>query len=459
METLADALADRASGIALRELSDSALSKLGTCLLDFLAACADGAPTTLGRQAADTALATGGAGGCSILGTRFTTSSAEAAFASAVLGGCTAQMDTFAESASHPGVTIFPALFALAESRGDVTGAQFALSALAGYEVMGRLGRLLFQDASRFAARPTGVLGPIAAAAATARLRCLSADETSHAISIAANTSSGLMEWTKAGTTEFVFHSGFASRSGLTASEMAARGVVAARTTLDGEFGLRSLFATAGAAAAPSAPGEPLQIFDVVHKPAPACVFVQSPCQAAISITARRVFTIDDVKKVTIYVHPTASGYPGCDNAAVPRSPQEARMSIQFSVAAVLASRAIQAGNWLDPPRSAACALLSRCRLRPIEEASVAAHAGPRSCVVEVELASGELVREVRDDIRASTLEEMAARFGRSWQPALGSSRGARITGWARDLRGLRSVNELTGMLRSAAPDFHAAVG
>ncbi len=184
-----------------------------------------------------------------------------------------------------------PALLALSE-QADVPGSRLLSALVVGYEVMCRLGATLITPDVATMFRPTGLIGPVAAAAACAHLLSLDSSATRDALSIAANAAGGLNEWARSGTPEHILHSAVAARAGVESALLARHGLTATGTVFDGEAGLLSAFdARQRAHHLTDRLGSRFAIRDVVHKPAPACIYVQGAsqlaqeiCGAAISI-------------------------------------------------------------------------------------------------------------------------------------------------------------------------------
>jgi 2-methylcitrate dehydratase PrpD len=186
---------------------------------------------------------------------------------------------------------VVPALLALSE-QADVPGSRLLSALVVGYEVMCRLGATLITPDVATMFRPTGLIGPVAAAAACAHLLSLDSSATRDALSIAANAAGGLNEWARSGTPEHILHSAVAARAGVESALLARHGLTATGTVFDGEAGLLSAFdARQRAHHLTDRLGSRFAIRDVVHKPAPACIYVQGAsqlaqeiCGAAISI-------------------------------------------------------------------------------------------------------------------------------------------------------------------------------
>ncbi|HSV00166.1 MAG TPA: MmgE/PrpD family protein, partial [Roseiarcus sp.] len=166
------------------DMSSAAREKLKVCLLDFFACAFEAHGLPWARQAQ--ALATAGAGPCSIVGTSVKAPASDAVFANSVAGHGLVREDMHTGSVSHLGIVVLPPLLALAQER-RVDGRSFAAAAIVGYEVGGRIGRAIVTPEFARTFRPTGFCGPLAAAAACSKLLGLDEKATASALSLAAN--------------------------------------------------------------------------------------------------------------------------------------------------------------------------------------------------------------------------------------------------------------------------------
>ena len=162
-------------------------------------------------------------GGAAIVGSPGSFTCGDAAFANAVMGHGLVREDMHSGSISHLGIVVLPALLALAQVR-RVSGRDFICAAVAGYEVGGQVGRAVMDAEIARIHRPTGITGPVAAAAAGARLFGLSIEQATSAIALGANTTVGFNQWAHTGGSEMFFHAGFAARNAVTAVRLAAIG-------------------------------------------------------------------------------------------------------------------------------------------------------------------------------------------------------------------------------------------
>src|ERR1700735_3400416 len=270
-----------ASAIAAKRDSDisaAAREKLKICLLDFLACAFEPPPLPWAGRAQ--ALATAGAGPCSIVGTNISAPAIDAVFANSVAGHGLVREDMHTGSVSHLGIVVLPPLLALAEQR-RVDGRSFTAAAIVGYEVGGRIGRALVTPEFARTFRPTGFTGPLAAAAACSRLLGLDEAATASALSLAANFVGGQNQWPPTGADEMFFEAGVASRNGWTATQLAALGAYGSEKALDGEAGLLPAYRPDRRAAGIRVFGREAGITSVFFQPVPVCNFAQPPCLAA----------------------------------------------------------------------------------------------------------------------------------------------------------------------------------
>ena len=94
------------------------------------------------------------------------------------------------------------------------------------------------------------------------------------------------------------FHVGFAARNAVTSVELAELGAYTSETALDGKAGL---FAALGRLGRESQVtmfhGAQPEIMAVYHKPAPACNYAQTACQAALALAAQDGVRSSDIQK------------------------------------------------------------------------------------------------------------------------------------------------------------------
>ncbi|MFN2644111.1 MAG: MmgE/PrpD family protein [Burkholderiales bacterium] len=429
-------------GTSVEQLGDEVVEKAKTCLADMIGIAAQASDLPASRHAVAFAIAMGG-NQATIVGSRQRASIADAAFANAVMAHGLVQEDMHTASVSHIGIVVWPTLLALAEYT-RASGEDFVAAGVAGYQVMARLGRALMTKEVASAFRPTGLVGAIGGAAGGARLLGLSEDETTSALALAANTAAGLNQWPLQGSDDMFFHPGNAARNAVTSVLLAKAGARAAESCLN------ALLPAYGGPPRDSLPLEGgWEVLEVYHKPAPACNYAQTPAQAALAALQKSPLRVADIEHVVVKTFPEAIAYPGCHQAGPFRTLLQAKMSIQFVVAATLAAGRLDDAALREfSEASDAARLARRVRLESDLEFA-AAYPQRQGAEVIVTLKTVE-----RRSARLPALQPLDARgvqqrFVTSVSRLLGE---ARATDLAREIDALPALRDAARISRLLAP-------
>lgn len=132
----------------------------------------------------------------------------------------------------HPSVTIFSALFAIAEPTDQIEDLLWAY--IQGVEVAGQFGRLLNPHHAVSGWHSTATIGSIASAAAISVFKRLSVENTVAILSVAASQTAGMLF--QAGTDNKPLHAGLAARNAVTAYQIVQAGL----TTSEDPFNNRN---------------------------------------------------------------------------------------------------------------------------------------------------------------------------------------------------------------------------
>jgi len=447
-EPLAARMARAVVGTAADGLTPSVIAKVKLCLTDLIGCAFESRELPWSRQAVQLAVALdANAAGATIIGAQGTTTWGDAAFANAVMGHGLVREDMHSGSISHLGIVVLPTLLALAQYR-RVSGRDFIAAALAGYEVGGQVGRALMDAEIARIHRPTGVTGPIAAAAAGARLLGLDVERTTNAIALGANTTAGFNQWAHTGGSEMFFHAGFAARNAITAVRLAESGAFASPSALDGEAGLFAALRKRSAASRVELfRGDP-EILSVYHKPVPACNFAQTASQAALGIGREARMVPDRIVAITVRVPRAGALYPGCDSTGPFAHVLQAKMSIQYNVAAALVEGGVSEKNF---------ALLNDARLHrliglmtlEVDDEMTRVYPGKQGGEVEIREAGGEVHRLRLDDVVNATATEVKGRFRASVEAAVGAMQARQIEDAIERLDASDDVGQLSALLQA----------
>jgi len=410
-----------------RDVAPEVVAKAKLCVLDLLSSAFSSRDLPWAAQAA--ALARGNSGGVAngagIIGTHDVVSIQDAAFANGVLGHGLVRDDMHVGSVSHLGTVLVPTLLALAEST-RASGKDFLTALVAGYEVGGKIGRMVMDSDVTKIFRPTGVTGPIAAAAAGSKLLGADADQTVTALALGANAAAGYNEWAATGGSEMWFHTGLAARSGVTAVQLALEGPYVSRTAIDGEAGLLAAFHRDLAPPIPELFADGPEILSVFFKPVPACNFAQSAAQAALTIAQRRKLRANDVERVAVRVTKAAALYPGCDVSGPFEHVLQAKMSIHYNVAAALRYGNYDERNYVPQQNADVLTIATRTRLE-VDDELTKAFPAKQGAEVIVYTRAGDELRERVEDVVPTDEPGVRARFAAAASAALGSAAAANL--------------------------------
>ena len=252
-----------------------------------------------------------------------------AVFANAVAVAVRNQCDSY-HMLTHPGVLIVPAGLAVAEGEGR-SGRDLLTALVAGYEVQCRCARDFIPSTPARGFRASPVYGILGCAAATAKLLELSAEQTTHAIALAASFASGLIEGQRTGSRDSHFAEAQAARNGVWAATLAAQGFEGPATALEGEGGFYNAFTgnnrgelsyaftgplKAGLEDIVAGLGEQWEVLDVKFKIYPTPGFNQPVVWLASDMVVDHALVADEIQAATLEMNYLETLYPS------PRFPQ-----------------------------------------------------------------------------------------------------------------------------------------
>lgn len=299
------------------------------------------------------------------------------------------QDDTQLSALTHLGSTTLPALLALGDREG-ADGRAFLTAMIAGYESASAIAVDHAALSTDRGFRATSIYGPFAAAAATSRLLGLSTGQTASALGLAAAFGGGTNQTWIAGTQEWQYQVGAASRNGLVAALLAARGVTGAPDALEGAAGHYRTFAGAvdGADTVGTQLGEVWHTLAVTYKPFPICAINQVPVTVMIDLATRHDLREDEVDAVTVALSPTEAAYPGTDAQGPFSDVGASLMSAPYCLAVALRKVGVALDDLRDFDDPALMSLVRRIRV--IADGSLPAS----SCRITVRTSGGEMTGE-----------------------------------------------------------------
>jgi 2-methylcitrate dehydratase PrpD len=441
---LAVRMAHALDACSWQSLTPEVVAKAKLCLYDLFSSALGAADLPWSQQAAAVARANSGGAkhGAGIIGTADVVSVQDAAFANGVIGHQLVRDDMHVGSVSHLGTVLVPALLALAATK-QVSGKDFLTALVAGYEVGGKLGRMILDVEVSKIFRPTGITGPAAAAAAGAKLLGLNPEQTATALALGVNSAAGYNEWAATGGSEMFFHTGLAARSAVTAVQLAAEGAYASRTAIDGEAGILAAFHKSLQPTVPELFADRPEILAVFFKPVPACNFAQSPAQAALAIARRKKLRAADIERVTVHVTRAAALYPGCNVSGPFEHILQAKMSIHYNVAAALVHGDFAERNYVPQQNSDVLKVATLVRL-DVDADLTKAFPGKQGAGVTVQTRAGDVLEERVDDVVPTEATGVRERFVAAAAERLGQKRAKELDRVIATLETVTDAGELT---------------
>ena len=240
----------------------------------------------------------------------------------------------------HPSAVLLPAILAQGEASGS-SGAEILTAYIAGYEVWAELLACEPTPLHRKGWHPTAVLGPVAAAAACAKLLGLDAERTATALAIAASMAAGVVA--NFGTMTKSFQVGRAAQSGVIAARLAQAGLTASLDALEHPAGLLAALSPEGKVAFDRPFGSAAKEWHIVGrglniKRYPICYATHRSIDAALDLVERHDLSPKEVER--IHVSTGKTQLLMLRNSR-PQTELEAKFSMQFAMAAALCARRV----------------------------------------------------------------------------------------------------------------------
>jgi 2-methylcitrate dehydratase PrpD len=240
----------------------------------------------------------------------------------------------------HPSVVLAPAILAEGWCL-DASGTEAIAAYAAGYEVWAALLELEPGALHEKGFHPTAIWGPLAAAAACARLNRLGPEQTRNAIAVAASLAGGLVA--NFGTMTKSLHAGRAAQAGVIAARLAKAGFTGAPDLLEHRTGFMMAHSPSGK---PDI-GRPeldlgktwrLERHGVNVKRYPMCYATHRAIDGLLDLIATHGLTPADVGEVRVTIGDTQALI--LRNHA-PRTGLEAKFSMEFAIASALLARRV----------------------------------------------------------------------------------------------------------------------
>ena len=321
--------------------------------------------------------------------------------------------DTHMPTVIHPTAPVAPPLFAIAEGT-RVSGAALIEAFVLGVEVACRAGNSVSPGHYARGWHITATCGVIGAAAACARLMGLSAEQTAHAIGIAASQAAGLVEHLPTGAKNIQV--GNSARNGLLAALFAQRGYTAAPQALEGARGwARASGDTPDMEVLLGDLGQTWELTKNAYKAYPCGIVLAPVIDACLDLCNNHNLIADDIEQVTVRGNSLLLARADRPHVTDGRI---AKLSIQHSAAIAFVRGAAGVKEYAAIDVPAVVAFRSKVTAQaddaiPIEEAIVTIRSkSGRTLTAHVKRARGSLERPLSDAEIETKARELAVLGG-----------------------------------------------
>lgn len=326
------------------DLSDKLIWQLKTFLLDWLGSAFAGLPQTPTQIMISLADEMKGSEEATIIPTRRRHSPLVAALVNGASSHVVEMDDLHRQSVFHPGASILPAVFAVAEKE-HVSGRDLILGILAGYETGIRAALAAGKSHYRYW-HTTATCGTFGAAAGAAKILHLKYEPFAWALGSAGTMSSGLWEFLTEGAMSKHLHTGKSSMNGLLAALLAQKGFTGSSRIFEGEKGfLRATSDDYDLDVLTNGIGEIFQTASNSLKYHASCGHTHSAIDATLKAWGGVNMEVSAIRSITVYVYQEALNL--LENVE-PHSPYIAKFNLPFCVATALRFGHVDVDDFTD---------------------------------------------------------------------------------------------------------------
>ncbi|MBX5193561.1 MmgE/PrpD family protein [Rhizobium sp. NZLR3b] len=300
------------------------------------------------RAVAEIVAESGGRPDCTVLGFGGKAPALMAAMANGALAHCL-DYDDQTPWGQHTASSIVPAVFAVAERRGGVTGKDLIAAVAAGQDIFARLRCNVGWNKDW---NLSTVLAVFAAAASASRVMGLSPARTAAAMGIATMQSSGIMEMVAGrGSDLRGMYAGFSAKGAVLAAMMAEKGVTGIDNAFEGQYGFMNTYfggrydrekIVAGL-------GHDFLGSGTLYKRWPCVGTAHSHMKAAIDIVTRNNLQLDEIKDVRLHVgdYHDLMCQP-LEERRAPKTLADAKFSLPYLVSVAIVRRGMSVTDFTE---------------------------------------------------------------------------------------------------------------
>jgi len=334
--------------------------------------------------------------GAVVWSTGQTTSEMCAAFANSSYAAALEFDSLHAQTATHAGIIIVPAVLAMAQSVMR-DGESILLSVALGTDLMCRLAQCTHKNSGWFY---TSLHGGIAAAAVAAHVAGADAAGIADAMGLAFANSGGTQQPASERSPAKRIQGALAALQGVMCGKLALEGLRGPREILEGPFGLFAMYEEGDCEHLLTGLGSRFEGENVSYKAFPICQCSHAAVEAMLALRSKHGLVASAVRRVSVHISPYMHRLVGAPFTAGATPQVDAQFSVQYCVARALERgrlgiAEIEASTVMDPALSD---VLRRVVVR-VDDANTGKYA-PVELVVET--SDGRLIRHIAHDFPGS---------------------------------------------------------
>jgi 2-methylcitrate dehydratase PrpD len=331
-------MAEFLSGLTYERIPAEVIARIKLLILDSLGCALYGTQLPWSRILMTTLGSLDTSAACAVWGTGRCLSAPHAALVNGTLVQSFELDDVHRAGVLHVGAVTLPALIAVAEMRGGMTGRDFLRAAVAGYEIGPRVGLCMGPEHIGQGWHSGATVGVFSAAAGAAAGLALATEQVVHALGIAGTQAAGLMA-AQYGAMVKRMHAGRAAQSGLYGALLAEAGFTGITDVFESQYGgfcttfsrshdrFRLAELTAGLGERFETMGVALKFYSCVGSN-------HTSLDAIRTIAARRPFRPEEIAKIVVH-----GSQATVDHVGWPYRPQgltSAQMNLPFCIATLI---------------------------------------------------------------------------------------------------------------------------
>jgi 2-methylcitrate dehydratase PrpD len=315
--------------------------------------------------------------------------------------------DTHDSAVVHTHVTTLPAVMALSDKRGGVTGEEFLAALAVGNDLNCRLG-LAIGSAPGFSEREikwirSSVCGIFGATASACKIERMTPEQTVHGLGIALSQAGGTRQVVTDSALTKRMQPAFMTRAAILSALLSKRGVTGCREVFEGSYGYFNLY-WGGAYSRQELTdglGKRFEFENVSFKPYSCCRYTHGPIDATLKCLKKHAFSPDSVEEV----HIRLVRHPFFDMVSRPFALRgnpsvDAQFSIPYTVVAALLDGYVFLDSF-EPEKvkeRAGHPLLERVKVSMEREVRDPGSLGP--VTADIRLKSGEVYSETVEEFK-----------------------------------------------------------